>query len=544
MRTRAVLGGATLFLAPALPAGAQCELQRIEGVAPLELGSTFALSGDLAVVPAGLDGETVLQMLRRADGGTPDVPDDDVWSLAEVLAAPPGERFVSVCAHAGDVLVVKGPGVDEGEGEAFVYVRDGDQWLLGDHLRATPPGWHDGFGSGLALAGDTLLVAAPSDSFCGVQYAGSLGIYARDRKDTRDPRDDEWVETQRICHEPPLYFGWFGGSPAIAGDLLAVTQPAPVTLAGGAVVLYARRANDPLDALDDVWGEVDRVVNPEPTSAGFGADTALSRDHLVVAAPAFDGGGTVFVYTRRERGVPDDPGDDEWVETARLRAPAPQPGDGYGRAVALSGDRILVGWPEAEDAGEFSGVAHLWRRVDSGVAGDLLDDTWELLGVLHSGASRPGARFGWDVALESATALIGGGGRIHSFSAQCMPVPATVTTRNGSGANPAVLAARTLPLLGSTWQAEVATASLPGASATVLFARALALPGTPTPFGELLVGGAELGRSVAAPSSGLARHALALPADPALLGVDVHVQALVLGGGARLTNALDLVLGL
>jgi hypothetical protein len=544
MRTRVVLGVATLFLAPALPARAQCELQRIAGVAPSYFGSTFELHGDVLVVPAAVGDEGFLQLVRRDDGGTPDVPDDDTWNLAETVWPPAGARFSGNVALGDDVLVVDGPGLDEGEGEAFVYVRSGSAWSLSAHLTATPPGWHDGFGHGLAVEGDTLVVCAPSDSWCGQQYAGSVGVYARDRKGTRDPLDDEWVETQRICADPPRDWGWFGGEPALAGDLLAVAEPPPIFEAGGVVRLYARRANDPLDPLDDVWVEAGWVANPVYDDSDYGATLALSRDHLAVGAPGWDfGRGAVFVYARRERGVPGDLADDEWAYSATLTAPVPRPEGHYGHVVALAGERILVGWPWAPDAGVDSGAAHLYRRVTAGDPGDPADDRWVRTSVYRPAGSHPGGRFGWDVALDAASAFGSGSVAIHVLSAHCVPELAAFAPRNGSGINPAVYAGRTVPILGSTWRAAVRTTELPGATMTIVFARTDALPGTSTPYGELLAGGAELGRSVVVPGAGIALHALPVPADPALLGLVVPTQALVLGGAARLTNAVDLTLG-
>ncbi len=131
---------------------------------------------------------------------------------------------------------------------------------------------------------------------------------------------------------------------------------------------------------------------------------------------------------------------------------------------------------------------------------------------------------------------------------------AAAVARNGSGVNPAVLRAVSLPVLGRTWEAELDCSRF-GSETAALEARPLAVPGTATPFGELLIAGTPLHRTVRPCSAGASRIPWELPFDLALCGLSIHVQGLCRGSGpsvlvpkalhvgARLSNALDLVLG-
>jgi hypothetical protein len=128
-------------------------------------------------------------------------------------------------------------------------------------------------------------------------------------------------------------------------------------------------------------------------------------------------------------------------------------------------------------------------------------------------------------------------GRIH----------ANAVARNGRGLNRNCFGAAGVPVLGSIWMAEVDTSQHPGAMISyVLGYDAPLAPGVMTKFGELLVdvvNGREI-LSMGVISTGVVHpFRMEVPADPALIGFPVYLQAAILGGGAELCNAIDVVLG-
>ena len=129
---------------------------------------------------------------------------------------------------------------------------------------------------------------------------------------------------------------------------------------------------------------------------------------------------------------------------------------------------------------------------------------------------------------------------------------ALAVERNGSGTNTLRLTSLSLPVLGSTWNADLDCSALGNGLAT-LDVRRLPLSGRPTLYGELLIGGALAHRS-SGPFAGSARTlGWSIPNDMALCGLDFHAQGLCtstsFGRGktlrmrAGLSNAIDLVLG-
>jgi len=128
-------------------------------------------------------------------------------------------------------------------------------------------------------------------------------------------------------------------------------------------------------------------------------------------------------------------------------------------------------------------------------------------------------------------------------------VQAQATVRNGSGVNRLGYQTAGVPVLGASWAATVDTAPHPGALAVMLLACDQPHGGLLLPAGEVLVrtpalGGVVLFKVAVAPVGGSAHFSLPIPNNPALVGLQVYTQAVVLGGPLELCNAVDLVLGL
>jgi hypothetical protein len=141
----------------------------------------------------------------------------------------------------------------------------------------------------------------------------------------------------------------------------------------------------------------------EPSDGGigsrFGLRVAIGGEIAVVGAPSGQGGGAtggaVYVFRRRS-GV--------WQQEARLVDPEAAAGRVFGSAVALSGERLLVGAPAEGGArapgvtGERSGTAYLFQHVG---------DAWLLAARLIPLGAERSERFGAAVALEGGWALVG-----------------------------------------------------------------------------------------------------------------------------------------
>ena len=98
--------------------------------------------------------------------------------------------------------------------------------------------------------------------------------------------------------------------------------------------------------------------------------------------------------------------------------------------------------------------------------------------------------------------------------------------------------------LGTDWETEVSHAHHPGAVATLILGRTAPAAGPLVGPGEVLIGGAKLFKH-SLPSSGASDlHSLPVAVDLAFVGLTAYTQALIIGGGAELGNALDVTAGL
>jgi len=124
---------------------------------------------------------------------------------------------------------------------------------------------------------------------------------------------------------------------------------------------------------------------------GFGQAVALDGDTLLVGAYKHDAAGNnagaAYVFTRSGTA---------WSEVAKLLPPAGSDGAWFGFSVALADDTALVGAPFEPTLG--SGAAFLFER--SGAA-------WNPNGQLAPASEAPGDAIGWSVALAGNRAAVG-----------------------------------------------------------------------------------------------------------------------------------------
>jgi len=126
-------------------------------------GRVIALSGDTAAVglPSSVMDESVVQIFTRSGGE---------WSAGEVVKLSHEdevESFGSAVALEGNTLLVGAPAAfgSSVESSAHVFTRSDSVWTRQATLKAVKDGFDIGlgFGSAVALSGDTALIGAPDD---------------------------------------------------------------------------------------------------------------------------------------------------------------------------------------------------------------------------------------------------------------------------------------------------------------------------------------------------------------------------------------------
>ncbi len=138
-------------------------------------------------------------------------------------------------------------------------------------------------------------------------------------------------------------------------------------------------------------GMVTRILaSDEHAGQRFGWSVDLDGDTLVVGAPAGRReAGAAYVFHHGPSG---------WQQVARLDGLPGHAGDGFGLSVAVHGDRILIGSPWNRSAGPQAGAAFLFER-EAGV--------WGLREEFRTAHTGPGDAFGFAVDLSGDRGAVG-----------------------------------------------------------------------------------------------------------------------------------------
>lgn len=212
----------------------------------------------------------------------------------------------------------------------------------------------------------------------------------------------------------------FGGSVSVSGATMAVGSPQR-DLPGdsGSVFIYERDAG-----FGAPWGQVAEIKGSNDAAGDrFGQAVAIDGDFMVVGAPQDTVGvlpprnnpdaGMAYVFQR-------DPADrNAWIQVAVLSPPVvnSRGGDAFGAAVAIQGQTILVGAPNADLGGlTFSGRAFEFK-LGAGGPGDW-SHTQTIVGSenLAINQTTDGEYFGASLALDGDTAVIGAFGANKSYA--------------------------------------------------------------------------------------------------------------------------------
>jgi len=313
------------------------------------------------------------------------------WLLLDLLAEDPAPAFASRFGNAvdiaGDLLVIGAPHflVDNVDaGAAHVYRRVGGAWELETTLTATVPQHGASFGFSVSVAAtperEVIVIGEAARDFGANADRGELWIYERVGGD--------WVNVARFSDQGSIALGY-----AIDTDGTNLIAGAPSTNAFyGATFVYHR------DATAGTWA-FDHTAQPASSDAVagyYGISVALAGDLALTGAMAARVGNDAVGAAEISNLFADGP----LAAPVVLHAQEAAPGDEFGRAVAASGSRFVVGAPGAEDASEpsNSGVVHVFRRSNGQV---------HFEARLTSILPQENARFGASVAISDDLAIIG-----------------------------------------------------------------------------------------------------------------------------------------
>ncbi len=233
-------------------------------------------------------------------------------------------------------------------------------------------------GLGVAVHGSLVAVGVPGANDAG-RGAGVVQLFEynngriqrKDRLTANDPNTGDGLGFAVACH----------------GDLLVASAPGKDTSKGAAYVF---------ERVDGRWVQTAKLVASDGgREQQFGSRVAVHRERIAVAARyAWDGqrSGAVYVFERDAQGG--------WSQVARL---VPDDRVRSAQSVAIYGDILVSGAPEAAFKGNWSGAAYVFERGGDGI--------WRQSARLLASDGRVHDGFGQVVAVRGETLLIGASGR-------------------------------------------------------------------------------------------------------------------------------------
>jgi FG-GAP repeat len=273
-----------------------------------------------------------------------------------------GTNFFISTAYFDDTLALDA-------GTAYIYTSDNGQ--LTHSIGSPVPSAGNYYGHAVATSGPWLASGAYLEDFDFLD-SGVVHIH--------NGESGTFVRT--LSNPTPAPYDNFGFSLAMSTNLLVVGAPRDDAGAADSGVVHL---------FDAITGTLIRtIVNPTPgVSDFFGFSVAIVGDMVAVGAYRDDtlatDAGTVYLF--------DGP---TGTLLSTLNNPTPTPSDGFGFAISMSPDHLLIGTPY-DDTG----------AVDAGAAYVFSLDTNELSQTILNPEPASGDSFGQAVALYQQSAVIG-----------------------------------------------------------------------------------------------------------------------------------------
>ena len=465
--------------------------------APFEDGGSQGVGGDPTDNSAPSAG-VVCAYLRQGSGWVP-------MTLLKGSNTEAGDQFGFALAIDGNTLAVgapqeasatphinghEGDNSAPGAGAVYLFERSGLTWVQTAYLKPSTPGAGDAFGTAIALDGDTLLVGAPQEDSAsntvdgdaandGAPNAGAVFVFER--------RAGVWTQTAYLKANNAGLQDFFGDAVAVDGDWALVGAPKEDGPVGGingngalngatnAGAAYAFRRNGAS------WVQVAYIKAQVPDMGhAFGSSVALSGHRLAIghpfeesAATGIDGNpfsqaatssGAVTVYRWIEQVG-------QWRFDAYVKASNTHSFAEFGTAIALEGDRLVVG-ARSESGGSGGVDGDQAPFLQSGAGSTYVFDhdgtSWAQSHYLKAAAPTNQARFGHSIALDGGRILVGAEGEASASPG----VNGDPTVGGAAASGAAYLFEASSPACGVT-----AYGTPGGANIAALSAPALALPG-------------------------------------------------------------------
>jgi len=232
------------------------------------------------------------------------------------------------------------------------------------------------FGTSVAIYQLTAVVGAPWDLDVNGK-TGSAYVF--------EYAGGAWQEQDKLLATDGAVLDKFGASAALDDDTAVVGAPFHDHNGSnsGAAYVFVRAGG--------VWIQEAKLLPSDGAADDeFGNSASVDGDTIVLGAFGVNNHmGSAYVFGRAGT---------VWNLQAKLTAPDGNDVDGFGNAVAVDGDTIAIGSPWDDDNGLQSGSVFVYDRTSG---------PWVLRAKLLASDGAASARFGYSVALDGDTIVVG-----------------------------------------------------------------------------------------------------------------------------------------
>ncbi|MBN1558738.1 T9SS type A sorting domain-containing protein [candidate division KSB1 bacterium] len=322
----------------------QTKFTASDGEASDRFGYSVAISGDYVVIGAVGDNDKGF----RSGSAYIFKRNSDSWIEEAKLTASDGDAGdafgVSVSIN-GDYTVVGALESDAKairSGSAYVFKREGTNWVEEAKLAADDGAFYDLFGYSVYISGDYVVVGAIYDNTNGFQ-CGSGYIFEWD--------DTNWEQHAKLTASDGAGDDYFGGSVSISGDYVVVGAYGDDDMGNHSGSAYIFKHDG------TKWIEETKITASDGEEGDtFASSVCICGNKLLVGVHGDDDNGyeSGSAYIFMHDGS-------KWIEVEKFAASDGDAGDYFGCSVSISGEYAVIGAFRDNDNGIHSGSAYIYN---------------------------------------------------------------------------------------------------------------------------------------------------------------------------------------
>ncbi len=235
----------------------------------------------------------------------------------------------------------------------------------------------DRFGYCVAVSGDYAIVGAFEDDYSGY-HSGSAYIFKK--------QGNRWIEHTKLVPNDIETMDEFGKSVSISGDYAFVNASCR-SHTPNSVYIFKR--------IGDTWVEHSKLTSPDNDPYDrFGYSISASGDYVVIGTLDYENDyssdiGAAYVFKRIG---------DTWEKSAILTASDAEWDQGFGAAVSISEDYVIIGAVEDNDKGQYAGAAYIFKKEGN---------TWIEQAKLTASDAEGLEHFGTALSISQGYAIVG-----------------------------------------------------------------------------------------------------------------------------------------